>query len=143
MMRKQSLRILIALIGVVGSGGAARAQDLDKVVAKIPYEFVVDGETFPAGSYQVDRVSSSDDRKLVLRNLDNHASVLVVPVFVESNSADQVRISFERVGEELFLSKIETVGHVFTIPVSRSAIIETAAKSHSSTSDSASAAGSN
>jgi hypothetical protein len=142
-MRKQSLRMLIALIGVVGSGVAARAQDLDKVVAKIPYEFVVDGKTFPAGSYQMDRVGRSDDRMLVLHNLDNHASVLVVPVFVESNSADQVRISFERVGEELFLSKIETLGHVFTIPVSRSAIIETAARSHSSKFDSASVAGSN
>jgi hypothetical protein len=142
-MGKQSLRMLIALIGVVGSGVAARAQDLDKVVAKIPYEFVVDGKTFPAGSYQMDRVGGSEDRMLALRNLDNHASVLVVPEFVESNSTDQVRISFERVGEELFLSKLETVGHVFTIPVPRSAIIETAARSHSSKSDSASAAGSN
>jgi hypothetical protein len=142
MMRKQSLRILIALIGVVGSGVAARAQDLDKVVAKIPHEFVVDGKTFPAGSYRVDRVSSLDDGVLVLRNLDNHASVLVLPASVESNSADHVRISFEHVGEEFFLSRIETAGHVFTIPVSRSAIIEASAKSHS-TSDSGSAAGSN
>ena len=141
-MRKQYLRILIALIGVVGSGVTARAQDLDKVVAKIPYEFVVDGKTFPAGSYRVDRVSGLDQRKLVLRNLDNQASALVVPVSVENNFADHVRISFEHVGEELFLSKIETAEHIFTIPVSRSAIMEAAAKSHSGASNLESAAGS-
>jgi hypothetical protein len=142
MMRKQYLRILIALIGAVGSGVATKAQVVDQVVAKIPHEFVVEGKTFPPGSYRVERASTSDDRELLIRNVDTNESALIAPTVVESNSTDNVRISFEHVGEELFLSKIETAEHVFTIPVARSAIMEAAAKSHNGTSDSASAAGS-
>jgi hypothetical protein len=142
-MRKNYVRILIALIGIAGSGVAAKAQVFDQVVAKIPYEFVVDGKTFPAGSYRVERVSTSDDRELLIRNVDTSESALIAPTVVESKPSNHSTISFEHLGNELLLSQIETAEHIFTIPVSRSEIMEAEAKSQSGTSNSGSAAGSN
>jgi hypothetical protein len=142
-MRKQFLRFLFVLIGVAGSGIAAKAQDVDQVVVKIPYAFVVGDKTLRAGSYRVDRLIGSNDRELVLSNLDNHASTLVVAAVLESNSSDKAGVSFEHVGDQFFLSEIKSAGHVFTIPVSRSAVLEAIAKSHGGTSGSESAAGSN
>ena len=133
-MRKQYLRILIALIGAAGLAKAAKGQSVDQIVFKIPYEFVVAGKTLPAGSYRVNRVPNSIARLLVLSSFENHASAIVLATDVENIPADKAQISLEQVGGRYFLSKIETADHVFNILVSRSAIMEAAARSHSGTS---------
>jgi hypothetical protein len=130
MMRKQCLRILMALIGVAGLGMAARGQVSDQIQVNIPYEFVVAGKTLPAGTYRVNRLRDNDEETLVLSSVETNARAMVLSTSVESARADKPEVSFEQVGGQHFLSKIETVEHVFTIPVSRSEILE-AATSHS------------
>jgi hypothetical protein len=142
-MRKQCMRILFALIGVAGLGVAAKGQEADKIVVNIPYEFVVAGKTLPAGTYTLNRASSSNPRVLVLSSFENRAGAIVLPVEVESSRAEKAQVSFEQVGGEHFLSKIETAGHRFTISVSHSEILEAAARAHSGTSASGSSSGSN
>jgi hypothetical protein len=142
-MRKQYLRSLIFLIGVAALGVVARGQAVDQIVVNIPYDFVVGGKTLPAGTYKVNRVTDTNERVLIIRSFENRASAMVVAAQVESTSADKVQVSFEQVGGERFLSKIETANHVFTIPVSHSEILEAAARSHSGPSGTGSASGSN
>ena len=132
-MRKQFLRILIVLIGITGLGMATKGQAVDQIVVKIPYEFVVAGKTLPAGTYRVHRLSDSFERTLVLSSLENGASAFIFATEVEGRHDDNARVSFEQAGGELFLSKIQTADHLFTIPVSRSAIMEAATRSHSGT----------
>jgi hypothetical protein len=141
-MRKQCLRILIALIGVAGLGMAARGQAIDQIVLNIPYEFVVAGKTLPAGTYRVRRLRDGDPDVLILSSFENRTNAIVLPTTkVDSSSADKAQVSFEEVGGEHFLSKIETADHVFTIGVSHSEILEAAARSNSGTSASGSSAG--
>ena len=142
-MRKLYMRILIALIGVAGLGVAAKGQAVDQIVVNVPYEFVVVGKTLPAGSYKVNRVSNSNVGVLVLTNIENRASAIVLATEVKSNDTDKASVSFEQVGEEHFINQIETAEHSFTISVSRSDILEAAARSHSGTSASESPSGSN
>jgi hypothetical protein len=42
-MKKLSLRIAVALVGLAGLGVAAKAWVPDQIVVTIPFEFVVDG----------------------------------------------------------------------------------------------------
>jgi hypothetical protein len=142
-MKKQCMRILIALIGVAGLGVAAKGQEADQIVVKIPYEFVASGKTLPAGTYKVNRVSNTNEKALVLSSFENHTGALVVATVVEGNDTGKASISFEQVGGEHFLSKIETAGHLYSISVSRSEILEAAARSHGGTSASGSSSGSN
>ncbi len=141
-MKKQCLRILIALIGVAGLGVATKGQAVDQIVVKIPYEFVVAGKTLPAGTYRVDRLRTSLARALVFSSFENRASAIVIPTEVVSSKANKALVSFEQVGGQLFLSKVETADNVFTLPVSRSAIMEATARSGSGVSNTESAAGS-
>ena len=141
-MKKHSLRILIAVLSVAGFGAAAKGQSLDKIVVKIPYEFVVAGKTLPAGNYTVDRVADSDPRALVLSSFDNHVSAIFLATDVEDSPAGKDEVSFEKVGGQHFVSQIKTSEHVFTIPVTRSEILEAAARSNSGTSAPGSSAGS-
>jgi hypothetical protein len=139
MMRKQYLRILIALVGFASFGMAAKGQVLDQIVVNIPYDFVVAGKTLPAGTYRVNRATDIDAKALILSNFEGRASVIIVPTEAESHTG-KAEVSFEQVGDERFLSKIETEEHSFTIPISRSEILE--ARSHSGTSESGSSGGS-
>ncbi len=142
-MRKHCLRILIALIGVAGLGMAAKAQVVDQIVVNIPYEFVVAGTTLPPGTYRVDRLSNTDSGALILSSFESSARVMVHSTAVERTQADKPKVSFEQVDGQHFLSKIKTADHVFTIPVSRSEILDAAATSHSGTSASGRSDGNN
>ena len=142
-MRKYYLRILIALIGVAGLGVAAKGQAVDQIVVNIPYEFVVAGKTLPAGTYRVNRVTGTHQKGLIISSFENRVSAIILPTAVENSYADKAEVSFEQVGGERFLSKIQTVDHLFTIPVSRSEILAAAARSQSGTSASGSSDGSN
>jgi hypothetical protein len=143
-MRRQYLRIVIAVIGFAGLGVIAKAQAVDQVVVNIPFEFMVAGKTLPAGTYAVKRLSDTDPSALILSSFENRANAIVVSTQVESSSDDKAKLTFEQVGDEHFLSKIETADHVFTMmPASHSEILEAAAKSHSATPVSGSASGSN
>ena len=142
-MRKHYLRFLIALIGVAGLGTAAKGQAVDQIVVNIPYEFVVAGKTLPAGTYRVNRLSNIHPEGLILSSFESRVGVMVRSISVESTQADKPEVSFEQVDGQYFLSKIKTADHVFTIPVSRSEILEAAARSHSGTSASGRSGGSN
>ena len=142
-MRKQCLRILIALIGVAGLGMAARGQVSDQIQVNIPYEFVVAGKTLPAGTYRVNRLTDADEQTLVLSSYDSRARVMVLSTTVESTQAHKPEVRFEQIGGQHFLNKIETADHVFTIPVSRSEVLEAAARSHGGASSSGPSDGSN
>ena len=139
---KNLLRIAVALIGFAGLGITAKAQVADQIVVTIPFEFVVASKTLPAGIYRVNRVSDDKWDGLVFSSFENRAGVIVHPTEVQSASADQAKVSFEKDGDEHFLRKIQTGDNVFTIPVSRAAILLASGKSHTNTA-SGSSTGSN
>jgi hypothetical protein len=129
-MKKHFVRIATALLGCAVLAIAVKAQAVDQLVINIPYEFVVAGKTLPAGTYRVTRVKNSDNRELALSSFENRVGVLIVPSVVDTAQADTPRFTFQQVGDQHFLSKIETLEHVFDIPVSKSAVLVAAAKSH-------------
>ncbi len=75
---KHYVRILSAFFGLVALAATARSQSYDHLVVKIPYEFVVDGTTLPAGNYTVGRVSHREVRELVLSSFENHKTIYVL-----------------------------------------------------------------
>ena len=78
---------------------------------------------------------------LILASYDKHTSVFVRPSEIESASPDKPQVSFQRVGDHHFLSTIQTTWDVYHFPVSRSVIMEAAAKSRDNVSVSGSSGG--
>jgi hypothetical protein len=117
-MKTIQVRFLSAFFGLAVLAVATRAQEIDQVIVKVPYEFVVAGKTLPAGNYRVNRVSTSNVNELELTSVDKRTGVLLVSGEVTPTREDKPSFSFEHVGDQYFLSKIETTEHIFTIPVS-------------------------
>lgn len=136
-MNKLYVTALLTLTSLCGLVVKAHAQDPDGVVVKVPFEFVAGERTMPAGTYSVGRISSVDPHSgLIIRNYDN--SVLVLTTLVETASAQQPALSFEHVEDKYFLSKIETPGGIYTIPVPRAVSALVQVRDHSSVSASGS-----
>jgi hypothetical protein len=123
-MKKSYLTVALTLSCLLGLGISARAQNLDKIAANVPFDFVAGGETLPAGTYTVSRVSSGDPRSLAIRSDDN--SVFLLPAFFDGDPvpvngapADHAEFGFKHVGNKYFLSKVETPGGIYAFRTPR------------------------
>ena len=120
-MKKSYLAAVLMLTCLLGVGVSARAQDVDAVVVKVPFEFVAGGATLPAGDYRIDRVNPGVNRELAIRSYGKGGAFLL-PVTFDEVAADQPTLSFEQVGGKHFLSKIKTLGGVYTMAASQEMI---------------------
>lgn len=125
-MKKKFASIVLTLTGVLGLGVSARATTQAEIVVTLPFEFVVSGKMLPAGTYKVRQIFDDKLEGLLLSN--DHTSVFVYPITVGSASSDKPQVSFDRVGEQRFLSGIRTASDDYSIPVPRAAIMEAAAR---------------
>jgi hypothetical protein len=136
-MKNRYASILLTLIFLLGLGVAAKAELRRQIVVSLPFAFVVSGKTLPAGTYTLSRFSDEKSEGLILSSNEHGTSVFVRPVEVESARVDNPSVSFERVGEQRFLSRIETKDDVYNIPVSRSDIVVAEARANGKASASA------
>jgi hypothetical protein len=132
-VKRKYASILLTVIGVFGMGPAAKAHPWGKIKVTLPFEFVVDGRALPAGTYTLSRLGDDKHEGLILSNYESGTNVFVHIVGVESASADKPDVSFQRVGEQLFLSSIRTSHDVYNVPVPSSAILEAAGRPHENT----------
>ena len=142
-MNKSFLTVVLTLTCLLGLGISARAQDEDKLVVNVPFDFVAGGETLPAGTYSVSRISPEANRTLVISS--NNNSVFLLPMFFDDSpvsvnqvSADHAELGFEHVGDKYFLSKVETLGGVYAIRTPRAMTQLAQTKDHSTGSPSGS-----
>ena len=137
-MKKRFALILTPVLGFAALAIGAKARALDQLVVNVPYEFVVSGKTLPAGTYRLNRADNFAPRKLVLRNSENSAVVLVIPSQVQNavqtapapDARHGLGFTFEEIAGEHFLTGIETADYIFAVPVSKSAVLEASNKSH-------------
>ena len=57
MKKLNYVRILVAVVGILGLGLAAEAEVRGEIVVTLPFEFVAGGKTLPAGTYTVSSFS--------------------------------------------------------------------------------------
>jgi hypothetical protein len=115
-MKKSYFIVVLALTCVLGLGGSSRAQDADRIVVHVPFDFVAGGETLSAGTYSVSRVSESQP-SLFIRSDDKVAFLL--PIVFDGAAAEQAKLGFQHVGDKYFLSKVETPAGIYSIGAPR------------------------
>lgn len=129
---KSYARVVIAITFLLGMCVAAKAENPDAIIAAVPFDFVVYGKTFPAGTYTVRTPSNNKFGPLVLTDRDNGNSVFLRPFRKTSVSISKPQVSFQLVGGRHILSSIQTTEGVYNIRVTRSEILAAAATSHGS-----------
>jgi len=134
-MRKLHVAALLTIMCLLGLAVGARAQDVDGVVVKVPFDFVAGGANLSAGEYRINRISTSLNRELVIQSYSNGGAFLL-PIVFEGVPADQAALTFEHIGNRYFLSKIKTLGGVYSMRTPPESIALAQAKSQSTSSSS-------
>jgi hypothetical protein len=96
---------LLALVGLsLLLAASANAQTMLKVT--VPFEFIVDGQTLPAGDYTIGGVSAPT---LAIQSADRNVNVMSLPHACESlNIPETSKLVFHQYGGQYFLSQIWT-----------------------------------
>ncbi|HEX4541715.1 MAG TPA: hypothetical protein VH114_01010, partial [Candidatus Acidoferrum sp.] len=108
MMKTTYARILSAFFALAVLAVASRAQEVDQLLVKVPYDFVVSGKTLPAGTYRINRLDDRDLSQLEITGVDNRTGVLLLSGEVTPTTEDKPALRFEHIGNQYFLSRIET-----------------------------------
>ena len=131
-------RIVVALTFLLALGVAANAETHAELNVTLPFEFVAGKTTLPAGKYIVKRISEQPFDVLMITSYDTGTSVLVNPTAMDNASAFNPTVSFRTIGDQHFLSGIQTADYVYNFHVSHSVTLAAAAKPHDTVSVSAS-----
>jgi len=85
----------------------APAHAQTRMVAHVPFDFIVHGQTFTAGNYEV-RLSDTADGIALIDNLKNNAAMftMTVPSGGSDPAGEQPALVFDRIENRYFLAEI-------------------------------------
>jgi len=85
----------------------------DRVIANVPFSFMVGNTRLPAGEYEFSTPNVSSDYTLLIHQMNGHRSVLVqaMPVYQDgSRTVPKTELVFDRVGTREFLRQVWEAG---------------------------------
>ena len=111
-MRKPIVNRLIMMVCLsVIVTGAAKAQSAHSFEVEIPFPFILEDRTLPAGKYLVERIDPAKPNVLMFKNADARIVRLMLTQRVESERPSAVStLIFMRRQEKLYLFQIWTSG---------------------------------
>lgn len=104
---KQQIASWMSVFGLLLVAACASAQSVN-VKANVPFDFVVDNATLPAGAYSIQSINNgSGSPTLVIRGENGKAGRLVSSNAAEKlNAAETSHLLFHRYGNTYFLAQI-------------------------------------
>ncbi|MFZ1053035.1 MAG: hypothetical protein WBP65_14855 [Candidatus Sulfotelmatobacter sp.] len=117
MMKKQAATLLILML--VGLTGLVNAQTSTMIKAQVPFEFVANGKTMPAGECIIAVVVSNGRTVLSISGGKQH--IYALPNADESpNASKETALVFHQFGDRYFLAGIKREGRIgYQLPASR------------------------
>lgn len=108
-MKKHALT-LIGVLSLLMAAGSAYAQTIH-VKGDIPFSFIVNKETLPAGQYEFKSLGLSDGRVILIRDAEGKPMATVNNQRAESlDTCKETKLVFTRYGSRYFLHQIWVAG---------------------------------
>ena len=102
---KWSIVLLATALMTIGAASAARADE--RIVAKVPFAFIVSGVRLPAGSYTItENVAGGGVCRIA--NDDGRESLYVMTTAADDRPDAQPELRFKKFGDQYFLSRVVT-----------------------------------
>jgi hypothetical protein len=116
-VKSSFLRIFLVLAGFACLTVPAKAQAVDQLLVKIPFPFVAAGQTLPAGEYRISRLRDDKPRVLLLANRHDHSANVLLLIEALETAHGPAKVDFATMGDEHFLSRIETPDYAYSLSV--------------------------
>lgn len=106
---QRTLTMLTLLIGLTLTAGVASAQGQStsrRVVADIPFDFIVGDKTLPAGKYQVGAATSNGEGVRITSRTGKASAIRLSHPATDKSKNKNARMVFHRYGQRYFLAEI-------------------------------------
>ncbi len=122
MKRYLTLIITILMFLAVATVTAeAQVFGAQRMRARIPFSFDVGQKTLPAGEYTITVLNPNSDRKVLqIRSANGKLSALIHTTGVNTGTADDTKLVFNRYGDRYFFSQAQMVGESTTLAAVKS-----------------------
>ena len=109
-MKKELLKgltmlLLVVVLALATAVVSANAQQANKIVANIPFEFSVGYKTMPAGEYSVQTISAGGNA-LMVQSTDGKRAAVRLTEESERAKKTHARLVFHRYGDRYFLAEV-------------------------------------
>jgi hypothetical protein len=120
----KSIAVSAGLLGAMlfCGPGAAAAQGLSRIVVDVPFEFIVNGKTLPAGKYSVSRVHEDSGYVLYIKkDGSNEGTSFTTNAAVNMSAPNKVALIFHHHGSDHYLAEVWTGSNNigYRLPASR------------------------
>lgn len=110
-MLKQAISAFAILFSLITFVKGANAQSSHRFKVNVPFEFVLDGHTLPAGPYQVERLDSSRPNLIIIKNVESGIVRTVITQRVEKKGPSAwSSLVFKEQGGQQFLFQVWNYG---------------------------------
>jgi hypothetical protein len=97
------------LLGAMLACGAASARELQPIVVDVPFEFIVNGKTLPAGKYTVRRqVQDSECVFYISRQGGGEGTSFTINAAVDMSAPNNASLIFHHYGSAYYLAEVVT-----------------------------------
>ena len=122
-MRLRNLLFAVVAISIMGFSIGLKGQSgSDRVTVTLPFAVTVGEKVLEPGKYEIQRVSSTTDRALVIFSDDKmkyETNVLTIPV-VDNKTPEDTFVVLHHIGDQYYFDKIwiegKTYGYEFILP---------------------------
>jgi hypothetical protein len=111
-MRRQHAKVFITICFLILLVAApATAQAIKLTEFQIPFSFIIDGRSLPAGTYTIERLDQSKSETLIMKNSAGRTMRIFFTQRVEAEDYKEVALLvFNRYGDEHIFSQIWGTG---------------------------------
>ena len=104
----KGMTTLIILVGLMLVAGVATAngQSGNKLVAQVPFEFIVGNKTLASGEYKLGTVTNAGDALLVKNAISSDTAIHLTIPMGHANAKTYARLVFHRYDNCYFLSEV-------------------------------------
>jgi hypothetical protein len=107
---KYATRMLALALTMLPLLATAQLASNEKIVAQVPFEFVLGSKVVPAGEWIV-QSASMDSKVIQIRSSDSRVNILSMPLLVETKkAAADCTLVFHKYGSNYFLSEVRLAG---------------------------------
>ncbi len=107
---KYAKKMMVAMLFLAPVIALAQLGNGDRVVAQVPFRFMVADQNVPAGEYILQKADASG-KTLAVRNVDAKVGIFVLTSVGESKeAAGSYALVFNRYGNRYFLSALKVAG---------------------------------
>jgi hypothetical protein len=108
---KRSAYVAVGAVILMMAAGAAFAMEGDQLTAKIPFQFMVNNQTLPAGTYEIAYAQPDDETSMAIRSMDGKAEdTFFVEDAAAAEGAKKTELVFDEIGNQHFLTQIWVAG---------------------------------